>query len=80
MFIEGENLEVLKLLQKAYNDKVKLIYIDPPYNTGEEFIYNDDSATGSERIWSTRVSSMLTGIAHRPPPKSLAAGTAGGSR
>ena len=42
MFIEGDNLEVLKLLQKAYNDKVKLIYIDPPYNTGNDFVYNDD--------------------------------------
>lgn len=42
VFIEGDNLEVLKLLQKAYNDKVKLIYIDPPYNTGNDFVYNDD--------------------------------------
>jgi adenine-specific DNA-methyltransferase len=41
-FIEGDNLEVLKLLQNAYNDKVKLIYIDPPYNTGNDFVYNDD--------------------------------------
>lgn len=46
VFIEGDNLEVLKLLQKAYNDKVKLIYIDPPYNTGNEFIYNDDFSDG----------------------------------
>jgi adenine-specific DNA-methyltransferase len=42
VFIEGDNLEVLKLLQKAYNDQVKLIYIDPPYNTGNDFVYNDD--------------------------------------
>ena len=42
VFIEGDNLEVLKLLQKAYNNQVKLIYIDPPYNTGNDFIYNDD--------------------------------------
>lgn len=41
VFIEGENLEVLKLLQKAYFGKVKMIYIDPPYNTGKEFIYPD---------------------------------------
>lgn len=42
-FVEGDNLEVLKLLQKAYNDKIKLIYIDPPYNTGSnDFIYPDD--------------------------------------
>ncbi|MHA1587826.1 MAG: site-specific DNA-methyltransferase, partial [Candidatus Thorarchaeota archaeon] len=42
VFIEGENLEVLKLLQKSYHGKVKMIYIDPPYNTGNEFIYPDD--------------------------------------
>lgn len=41
VFIEGDNLEVLKLLQKAYFGKVKLIYVDPPYNTGNEFIYPD---------------------------------------
>ena len=39
--IEGDNLEVLKLLQKSYAGKVKLIYIDPPYNTGKDFIYPD---------------------------------------
>jgi adenine-specific DNA-methyltransferase len=42
VFIEGDNLEVLKLLQNAYNDQVKLIYIDPPYNTGNDFVYKDD--------------------------------------
>ena len=42
VFIEGDNLEVLKLLQKAYNDKIKMIYIDPPYNTGKDFVYQDD--------------------------------------
>ena len=42
LFIEGENLEVLKLLYKAYFGKVKMIYIDPPYNTGNDFIYKDD--------------------------------------
>jgi adenine-specific DNA-methyltransferase len=42
VFIEGENLEVLKLLQKSYCGKVKMIYIDPPYNTGNDFIYPDD--------------------------------------
>lgn len=44
LFIEGDNLEVLKLLQKAYFGKVKMIYIDPPYNTGKEFIYPDKYA------------------------------------
>ena len=42
VFIEGENLEVLKLLQKAYAGRVKMIYIDPPYNTGNDFVYEDD--------------------------------------
>jgi adenine-specific DNA-methyltransferase len=42
LFIEGDNLEVLKLLQKSYHKKIKMIYIDPPYNTGNEFIYPDN--------------------------------------
>lgn len=42
VFIEGENLEVLRVLQKAYYNKVKMIYIDPPYNTGNDFVYNDN--------------------------------------
>lgn len=42
IMIEGDNLEVLKLLQKCYSGKVKLIYIDPPYNTGKDFVYPDD--------------------------------------
>ncbi len=42
MFIEGDNLEVLKLLQKSYHKKVKMIYIDPPYNTGKDFVYKDN--------------------------------------
>ena len=42
LYIEGDNLEVLKMLQKSYNGKVKMIYIDPPYNTGNDFIYKDN--------------------------------------
>lgn len=42
IFIEGENLEVLKLLQKSYAGRIKMIYIDPPYNTGNDFVYKDD--------------------------------------
>lgn len=42
LYIEGDNLEVLKLLQKSYHGKVKMIYIDPPYNTGKDFIYPDN--------------------------------------
>ena len=44
IYIEGDNLEVLKLLQTAYYNKVKMIYIDPPYNTGNDFVYEDDFA------------------------------------
>ncbi len=42
IIIEGENLEVLKILLNSYRNKIKVIYIDPPYNTGEDFLYNDD--------------------------------------
>lgn len=48
LFIEGDNLEALKLLQESYLGKVKLIYIDPPYNTGRDFVYNDDFAESTE--------------------------------
>lgn len=65
LMIEGDNLEVLKLLQKSYAGKVNLIYIDPPYNTGKDFVYPDDfrdnirnyleltgQVEGDKRIWS----------------------------
>lgn len=48
LFIEGDNLEVLKLLQKSYHNQIKMIYIDPPYNTGKEFIYPDNFREGLE--------------------------------
>ena len=48
LFIEGDNLDALKLLQETYLGKVKMIYIDPPYNTGNDFIYNDDFAETAE--------------------------------
>lgn len=48
LYIEGDNLEVLKLLQKSYLGKIKMIYIDPPYNTGNDFVYRDDFALGNE--------------------------------
>lgn len=48
LYIEGDNLEVLKLLQESYLGKVKMIYIDPPYNTGNDFIYNDDFKMSDE--------------------------------
>lgn len=46
LYIEGDNLEVLKILRETYLGKVKMIYIDPPYNTGNDFVYNDDFAQG----------------------------------
>ena len=48
LYIEGDNLEVLKLLQEAYLGKVNMIYIDPPYNTGNDFIYADDFMRSQE--------------------------------
>ena len=59
LMIEGDNLEVLKLLQKSYAGKVNLIYIDPPYNTGKDFVYPDNfqdnirnylELTGQDRV------------------------------
>lgn len=51
LYIEGDNLDVLKLLQETYLGKIKMIYIDPPYNTGNDFVYNDDFKVDSEE-WS----------------------------
>lgn len=48
LYIEGDNLEVLKLLQETYLGKIKMIYIDPPYNTGNDFVYEDDFAQNAE--------------------------------
>ena len=57
VFIEGDNLEVLKILQKHYHAKIKLIYIDPPYNTGNDFVYPDNykEGLGSYLEWSRQV-------------------------
>lgn len=51
LFIEGDNLEALKLLQETYLGKIKMIYIDPPYNTGNDFIYEDDFSENSEEFF-----------------------------
>ena len=48
LYIEGDNLDVLKLLQETYLGKIKMIYIDPPYNTGSDFVYEDDFAENAE--------------------------------
>ena len=58
LYIEGDNLEVLKLLQETYLGKVKMIYIDPPYNTGNDFVYEDDFARVRRNIWIIAVSMM----------------------
>lgn len=50
LYIEGDNLEVLKLLQETYLGKIKMIYIDPPYNTGNDFVYNDDFSKDKEEF------------------------------
>ena len=50
LFIEGDNLDALKLLQETYLGKVKMIYIDPPYNTGKDFVYEDDFAENTEEF------------------------------
>lgn len=57
VFIEGDNLEVLKILQKHYHGKIKMIYIDPPYNTGKEFVYPDNYKEGLENYleWTLQV-------------------------
>ncbi|WP_306417084.1 site-specific DNA-methyltransferase [Moraxella nasibovis] len=52
LFIEGDNLEALKLLQESYLGAVKMIYIDPPYNTGNDFIYNDDFSEDTESFFA----------------------------
>jgi len=57
VFIEGDNLEVLKILQKHYHGKIKMIYIDPPYNTGKDFVYPDNFKEGLETYleWTRQV-------------------------
>lgn len=61
IIIEGENLEVLKILLNSYRNKIKVIYIDPPYNTGEDFLYNDDFSEGRQAYWE-RTEQSVNGI------------------
>lgn len=61
LYIEGDNLEVLKLLQESYLGKVKMIYIDPPYNTGNDFIYSDNFKISNED-YSTLDGSQEDGV------------------
>lgn len=62
LFIEGDNLDVLKLLQETYLGKVKLIYIDPPYNTGRDFIYDDDYSLDSSGYLQSSGQSDESGV------------------
>ncbi len=61
LFIEGDNLEALKLLQETYLNQVKMIYIDPPYNTGRDFIYDDDYAEDAESYLARSNQETATG-------------------
>ena len=61
LFIEGDNLDALKLLQESYLGKVKLIYIDPPYNTGSDFVYEDDRSEDSESFLQRSAQLASTG-------------------
>ena len=70
LYIEGDNLEVLKLLQRAYLGKVKMIYIDPPYNTGKDFVYNDDFAMSREEMDEAMGNLDEEGNRLRPNPDS----------
>jgi adenine-specific DNA-methyltransferase len=62
LFIEGDNLDALKLLQETYLNKVKLIYIDPPYNTGRDFIYDDDFKDDTESYLARSNQTDATGL------------------
>jgi len=68
LFIEGDNLDALKLLQESYLGKVKMIYIDPPYNTGNDFIYDDDFAvdTGKFLLQSNQVDDLGNRLVANP--------------
>jgi len=68
VFIEGDNLEVLKILQKHYHGKIKMIYIDPPYNTGNDFIYPDNFKEGLKTYleWTKQVSEDGKKLASNP--------------
>ncbi|MBK7001443.1 MAG: site-specific DNA-methyltransferase [Rhodoferax sp.] len=61
LFIEGDNLDALKLLQETYLNKVKMIYIDPPYNTGKDFVYDDDFAEDSRGYFQRSQQSDVVG-------------------
>jgi adenine-specific DNA-methyltransferase len=63
LYIEGDNLEVLKLLQKSYYNKIKMIYIDPPYNTGKDFVYKDNYKDNLENY--LKISGQVSNLGER---------------
>ncbi len=71
IFIEGENLEALKLICKSYFGRVKMIYIDPPYNTGNDFIYPDNFADPLETYLKLSGQSLYVCLADRPKIEDL---------
>lgn len=79
LFIEGDNLDALKLLQETYLGKVKMIYIDPPYNTGRDFIYEDDFSDDLNGYMRQSNQSDAEGGAWSPILKQMAAFTPTGS-
>jgi adenine-specific DNA-methyltransferase len=70
IYIEGDNLEVLKLLQKSYANKIKMIYIDPPYNTGKDFVYKDNYTDNLSNYLSITGQSDVEGRKLRTNPES----------
>ncbi len=68
IYIEGDNLEVLKLLQKSYYGQVRCIYIDPPYNTGNDFVYKDDYSDNEKIIYNLRGRLMMRVIKSQRTP------------
>lgn len=79
LFIEGDNLEALKLLQESYLGKIKLIYIDPPYNTGNDFVYEDDFAESSADYLARSGQSLRPATALMQTPRRTVASTPTGS-
>jgi len=72
LYIEGDNLEVLKLMQKSYHGKVKMIYIDPPYNTGGDFVYPDDFSDSIENY--KKITGQVDGEGNRISTNTEASG------
>ena len=68
IYIEGDNLEALKLLRRNYRGKIKMIYIDPPYNTGNDFVYNDDFSLSEEELASLS-GDVLDGVRYQKNSK-----------